>query len=128
MIAKRRKIMRLPIGFYRNSILANIISLFGSAWSLAGVCVAISEDVVAGIILAVVGVSCLFWANLINERAVFKKWIKKLKKEGVVEQLSTSDEMCIAVYNANPCKKTIKYIRKYNPTVAERLLNEIKKR
>lgn len=119
--------MRLPIRFYKSSVLATIISFFGSVWCLVGVCLAVSEDVVAGIILAVVGLACLFWADAINERASFKKWIKKLKNEGVEEQLSTSNEMCMVVYNANPCKRTIEYIRKYNPTVAEQISNEIEK-
>lgn len=104
------------------------MSLFGTVWCLCGVCLAISgEDIVAGIILTVVGVACFFLANLINERAVFRKWIKHLKKQGITERLANSEEICIEVYNANPCKKTIKYIRKYNPAVADKLLTENKK-
>lgn len=59
--------MRLPIRFYKSSLLATIISLFGSISNLVGVGLAVSEDVVAGIILAVVGVACLFFANVITK-------------------------------------------------------------
>lgn len=120
--------MKLPIRFYKNSVIATIISIWGTTWTLVGFCVAISEDAIAGIVLAVVGICLIFVARVINEKAIFKKWIKGLKKDGIVEKLSTSEEMCIAVYNANPCKKNIKYIRKHNPVVAEKLLFEINKK
>ena len=120
--------MRVPFMFYKGSIFATLISIFGSVFCLTGVAVAVNEDIVTGIILIVVGVVCLFLAGRIHERAIFRKWIEKLKKAGVLEQLPTSVEACIAVYKANPCKRTIKFISKYNPAIAEKLLSEVNKK
>ena len=48
---------------------------FGTTLAFAGICVAVNEDVIAGITL-VVSICLAFLAEFINLNATFKKWIK----------------------------------------------------
>ena len=117
---------RVRIKFYKNSFLASLISIFGSMMIALGICL-LFEDLTAGIIFVVSGAVFSLWASAISERKRFKLWIKDLKKKGAIEQLSSSRELCWQMYQANPNKRTIKFIAKHNPVVAEEILSSLKK-
>lgn len=105
---------------YPNCPLASTVSVFGSILAISGLYMLFSE-LVAGIVCIVIGVAFLLWAPLLAKRKRFKLWIKDLKSKGVLDALPASRDLCLKMYQANPTKKTIKVIAKYNPVVADEL-------
>ena len=117
---------RMPITIYKKSPLATIISLLGSAMLMIGI-VMLFEEPGGAVICLLIAVGLMLWASAINKDKLFKLWIKELKAKGVIDQLATSKELCVQMYNANPNKKTIQFIAKHNPVVAEELSAKLKK-
>ena len=117
---------RVPITIYKKCFLATLVSIIGSIMLLIGICM-LFEEPVGGIICGVIGVAFLLWAPRIAESKRFKLWIKDLEKQGVIAQLPSSKELCMQMYQAYPNKKTIGFIAKYNPSVAEELASQLKK-
>lgn len=108
------------IRIYKNSILATIVSIMGTAFALGGVYMIIEGDTEA-IPLVIIGVALMFGASAISKNKVFKTWVKGLKEKGILEQLPTNDALCRQVYQANPGKKTLALLEKYNPRMADEL-------
>lgn len=111
---------RVPITIYKKSFLASFVSIVGSIMMVLGICL-LFEELVAGIICTVIGIGFLLWAPIISERKLFKLWIKDLKTKGVIDMLPSSRDLCLQMYQANPKKRTIKFIAKYNPSIAVEL-------
>ncbi len=116
----------VPVTIYKKSFLASLVSIVGSIMLLLGIGL-LFEETVAGIICAVIGVAFMLWAPIISERKLFKLWIKDLKNKGVIDQLSSSNELCMQMYKANPNKRTIKFIAKYNIAAAETISSALEK-
>ena len=106
---------------YKNSILATIISMMGTAFAFGGVYMIIDGETSGAALLIIFGVALMFGAAAISKNKVFKVWVKSLKSKGILEQLSTNDALCRQVYQANPIKRTVRLIEKYNPRMADEL-------
>lgn len=117
---------RFAVTIYKKSFLASLVSIVGSIMSILGICL-LFEDLTAGIICLAIGIAFLLWAPVIAQRKLFKLWIKDLKQKGVIESLPTSRDLCLQIYQANPQKRTIKFIEKYNPIVALEISTSLKK-
>ena len=105
---------------YPKCPLASTVSVLGTIFAITGLYMLFTYLIV-GIVFIAVGVTFLLWAPLLAKRKLFKMWIKDLKSKGVLEALSTSKDLCLHMYKANPTKKTIKVIAKYNPAVADEI-------
>ena len=93
---------RLPITIYKKSVLATLVSfctVFFYVFALVSLFVLI--------ICILGGIAFTAWGGHINDKKIFKLWIKDLEKKGVREIVSSSKEQAIALYNANPGKLTI---------------------
>ena len=111
---------RLPITIYRHSFLATVVSLIGSVLMLSGLYL-LFVQALAGVACILIGIVYSFIASAISKRKQFRLWIKSLKQQGIIALLPTSRELCLQVYQANPQKRTINFIAKYNPAVAQEL-------
>ena len=109
--------------FYRNSILASIISIIGCA----AVLVSIPEIAVAWP-ATIVGVAMCILANTISDNKAFKTWWDTVIGTGVAARMKTERELCIEVYKKNPKKQTLKKIREINPEAAEWIEQNILKK
>lgn len=109
--------------YYRNSILASIISIFGCAF----VIVSIPEIAIAWP-ATIVGVVMCILAKRISNNKVFKRWWDGVIGTGRVARMKTERELCIEVYNENPEKQTLKKIREINPEAAEWIEQNISKK
>ena len=118
---------RLPITIYRNSILASIISIVGTICLVAGVCL-VFEETITGIVMAIFGGVFMLWAHCISENKAFRRWKKQLKTDGIIDMMPSSNDICMRVYYSNPCKKTIKFIGKYNSSVADELKSQMRRK
>lgn len=106
---------RLPITIYKKSALATLVS-FCTVFFYAFALVALfSMQWVVLIICILGGIGTTAWAESINDKKIFKLWIKDLEAKGIRDIVVSSTEQAIALYNANPSKLTLKYIEKNNP-------------
>lgn len=106
---------RLPITIYKKSALATLVS-FCTVFFYAFALVALfSMQWVVLIICILGGIGTTAWAESINDKKIFKLWIKDLEQKGLRDIVVSSTEQAIALYNANPSKLTLKYIEKNNP-------------
>lgn len=134
--------VRMRFTIYKNSALASLISflsnlvLLGGIWGLVGVVFNVIDGGLAGvggiwgllgnalgaIVIIAIGIGLKFLAEKIAERAserkAFKLWTKSLKEKGVLDSLPQSVELCRLIYRANPVRRTIRFIAKYNPLAA----------
>lgn len=107
---------------YPNCPLASTVSVFGTVFAISGLYM-LGSDLVSGIVMIAIGAACLLFAPVLAKRKRFKLWIKDLQSKGVLDKLSTSRDLCFQMYQANPMKKTVKVIAKYNPAVAEEIIS-----
>ena len=108
----------LHITLYKNSVLASLVSIVGSLSVLAGIALALGGAIFGGIFMALLGFGCAALASIISSRVQFRKWIKEMEKNGVIAQAKGNAVLAIKIFDANPTKQTLAYIRKLNPTAA----------
>lgn len=116
--------MIISYKIYKNSVLATIISLMGSAFTVCGV-VALFAEPVSGLVCAAMGVGMLFWAKNISENKAFKKWWKQITDNHLEPQIAASLQTAIAIYNKNPQKRTLNKIRQLNPAAAQTIQDQL---
>ena len=104
---------------YKNSGFATFVSIVGSVLLFSGLGVLFYVAWYIGVVMLLMGGSLMFGASHIAKRAGFKKWVKKLKADGIIDALSDSEALCIQMYQANPTKRTLELIRNRNPQAAE---------
>ena len=117
---------RVPVRIYKHSVLASVISVFGSIMAMSGVCLIFSVPV-GGIVCAVIGIAMLVLASSLADKKRFKMWVKDLEQKGILARLPASRDLCVRVYQANPQMRTVQMIAKYNPAVAQEILSALKK-
>ena len=108
---------RMLIITYPDAKFATFLSVIGSILALSGL-YALFTFWLAGLILMLIGAGLMYLASLKAKATKFKKWIKALKAKGILDELPYSQEICITLYQANPCKKTLKFISRHNPQAA----------
>lgn len=89
-----------------------LVSLFAKQWVVLIICI-------------IGGIAFTAWAEHINDKKIFNLWIKDLEKKGLREAVAESAEQAVALYNANPCKRTLKYIEKVNPQAGSFISEQI---
>ncbi len=109
------------ITIYKNSIMANVCSLFGSVFMFAGIGVLFSGEILGGIVAIAGGVGLNIWGSNISANKQFKKWKKQVESKGLTSAIASSDHTAITVYNTYPCKKSLEYIRSLNPRAAQEI-------
>lgn len=109
------------ITLYKNSILASLVSIFGYCFMLGGIAIAFDCEILGGIVMFLMGIGLAALASVISSRAQFRQWIKKLKKDGIIDRARQDVTLAIRIFDANPTKQTLRYIRELNPTAAEQI-------
>lgn len=104
--------------YYKNSLLATLISIFGCVWVITGIAAIAEGEIGGGIAIIALGVVFLVWARSISKNKSFKKWWKQIKDNNLEPQIAASTEMAISIYNKNPQKRTLKKIAELNPAAA----------
>ena len=117
--------MARGFSIYKNSVGATAVSILGYGLLMMGVMLAVSEDLISGIVMAVLGILLELWAPTISRNKQFKKWIKQLREKGVEAEIRSDINAAIRVYNSNPCKKTLAYIGTLNPAAAENITKQL---
>jgi hypothetical protein len=106
------------ITIYKNSVFASLVSISGYLCMLAGFALAFGGAIFGGIFMFLLGMGLAALASIISSRVQFRKWIRKLKKDGIIDLAKENTALAIQIFDANPTKQTLHYIRKLNPTAA----------
>lgn len=86
-----------------------------------------NELLFIGIELFYVAVTLLVY--FAAERRAFKKFLKRMETDGITENtLVRSNRACEKMYREYPCRKTLKYIKNYNPQAVQSILASLKKK
>lgn len=109
--------------YYRNSILASIISIIGCIFVIMSI-TELSEAwpmTIIGLVMCILGKG-------ISVNKAFKTWWDTVIGTGKAAQMRTDRELCVEVYNENPGKHTLKKIREINPEAGEWIEQHISKK
>lgn len=115
--------VKIPV--YTNSILATLMSILGYLLMLGGFAVAFGGEILGGILMFLLGMGSAALGSVISALAQFRKWIRKLKKEGIIERAKEDTNLAIQIFQANPTKLTFRYIRKLNPAAGDYLEQQL---
>lgn len=118
---------------YGNSILATIVSLFGSGLLFGGLylgyeSISSGDEIMSAIALIAIG----FALTRVAANIAFKKWIKGIEEKGL--HLRAKDpvegfEVCKAIYESNSNKKkALEYIGTLNPQAAQAIAQATRKK
>ena len=113
------------VTIYKNSILASICSIFGYFLVMGGILAAFSGEILAGIIIALLGFGMAALAAAISENKRFKTWKKQVESKGYVPAIQANVQTAIQVYNTYPSTKTLEYIRTLNPRAAQMISEQL---
>lgn len=113
--------------YYRNSFWASLVSIVGSLIGLGGIMMLFSGLVPVGIGLIAAAAALLYAAKQISNKKAFDKWWKQIRDSGLESEICRSPETAIAVYQANPEKRTLEKIRSLNPHAAVCIEKEFRK-
>lgn len=104
--------------YYKNSIPALFLSIFGSALQCLGV-IGIFGNFAMGLSFLVEGSLLFFWGKRCSQHKTFRQWQKanaNVDLEGIIR---SSTANAYAVYDKCPNIYTQRYIKKFNPEAAD---------
>lgn len=104
--------------YYRNSLLASLVSILGCILCLSGIYAAIEGEFEA-LSLLIVGVPIVIWGKIISKNKEFKKWWQEIEENNLVPQIASSVDTAALIYSKNPDKRTLKKIEELNPAAAQ---------
>lgn len=120
---------RISYTVYKNSALATILSFLGSAYITMGAMIfavgfisnelKIAESIILLICFVLLGLLHLQIAKHVNEKKIFKLWMKAIQKQGAEYKIIESVEYALQVYKSYPTKRMLNYISKLNPKAAQ---------
>lgn len=105
--------VKYMVFYYRNSILASIVSVMGCAFVIVSI-----PEISWGWPFTIFGLALCFLGKKISQNKAFKTWWDTVIGTGMVARMRTEQEVCVEVYNENPGKQTLKKIREINPEAA----------
>lgn len=110
--------MRIPLLYYKNSILASIVSTIGICLVFLGATF-IFEIAALGIVFLLLGILLMLAAKNLSERKAFLTWWKQITDKKLEPRIREDVEFAILVYYKNPQKRTLRKIAKLNPEAAK---------
>ena len=113
------------VRYYKNSVLASLVSIFGCAFIYIGAMGCLQEHEPAALALVPIGLLPFYAASKISEHKAFRKWRKTLREKGVEEQMRSDLPLAVSVYNSNPGKSTQKYIATLNPAAGQYIASSL---
>lgn len=110
--------MRVSFSYknYPNSKGATVLSTLGGFLKAVGIPLILLFGM--GIIFTGIGFGMQKLADVMNENKCFKLWMNGLQQKGVLSQIPYNTELAVKLYEANPTKKTLKYLQGANPQAA----------
>ena len=113
--------------YYKNSLLASIVSIFGCGFAMCGLAMFTTEPGAAIAMLAM-GVGIALWGRNISKNKAFKTWWKQIEEKNLEPHIAQNMQFANDVYNKNPQNRTLKKIEALNPYAAEYIRNNLIKK
>ncbi len=114
----------MRVRIYKHSILATFLSMFGTGFSLGGIFILFNLEA-GGIVILIIGICFMWWAESVNDKKTFTLWRKRLEENHIDQLITTSIADSVQVYNANPGKRTLEYIQGLNPQAAAYIRDQL---
>ena len=113
------------IWFYKNSIVATVISILGCASAAGGLMLLVLANDWLGIVFILLGAVGVLAARVIHVNKNYDKWWSENVDSQRQEEIKQSREAAIAVYNENPRRRAIKKISELNPEAGAHIQERI---
>ncbi len=114
--------------WYRNSIAASVVSLFGCCLILGGICLFPEGEIFGGISILAVGIGCAIWGKKISDDKAFKTWWKQVEDANLQGAIAQNANLAIQIYNKNPQERTLKKLETLNPGAVQYIRANIGKK
>ena len=106
--------------YYKNSILASIVSIIGCIFAIVLITQFEDYDFATEVVpLGLLSLSFLVGGKLISNHKAFKTWWKQVEKADLVDKIRTDIATAKYVYSKNPKNATLKKIEQLNPAAAD---------
>lgn len=115
------------IFYFKNSVLASIISIFGCGFAMCGFAM-FGDEPAGAVFMILLGVAMVLWGRNISQNKAFKTWWKQIEEKNLEPQIAQNMQFAIDVYNKNPQNRTLKKIEALNPYAAEYIRNNLIKK
>ena len=109
--------------YYRNSLLASLVSIAGCLVGMAGIGLLFSGVIPGGIGLIAAAAALLYLAKQISNKKAFDKWWKQIRQAGLEPEIRNSLDVAVEIYKKNPEPRTLEKIRALNPAAADYIKN-----
>lgn len=112
--------------WYKNSILASVVSIVGCIFALFGIHVLVQEGTYGlsqAIPALLVSVPLVIWGKMISAEKSFDTWWNQIEKAGLIPEIKRSRSVAVDVYKKNPERRTLEKICKLNPDAAKYIEN-----
>ena len=106
--------------WYKNSVLASIVSILGCVLVMAGIAM-FGDEPGGAVAMILIGAAMAIWGKVISNNKAFKKWWKQVKDNNLESAVASDLNTAIVVYQKNPQERTIKKIATLNPAFAEHI-------
>lgn len=110
--------------FYKNSVLASLVSIFGCIFCTAAI-YGIIDGIPEMLFMAVIGIPLVFLGKNISKNKDFKKWWQKIESENRVQAIMSSVDAAVMAYREYPDNRTLKKIEELNPSAALSIKNSL---
>ena len=117
--------------FYRNSVLASVVSILGSFALIGGgalIGIGGTGGIIGGILVIAASIGLMIWGKIISRNKANKVWWDQTLTKVSPVQIIGNVNLAIQIYNANPVNWTLKKIEELNPVAAQLIRqNQVKK-
>ena len=113
------------IRYYKNSLLASIVSIFGCSMILAGIVIFAEGEPSGGAAIVVFGFVMALWGKRISNNKAFKQWWKQIQEQNLEPVIAKDLNTAIAIYQKHPKPETLNKIAALNPTFAQYIRENI---
>ncbi len=104
--------------YYKNSILASIVSILGCLFLVVSIQYLTDGEIGEGIMGVAISAALLIGGKVLSNRKAFKKWWKQVEDANLEPAIREDVNTALQVYQKNPQKRTLKKIAALNPIAA----------
>lgn len=132
--------MRITFQYYKNSVLASIISIFGCVLCYVGVIALIYtliyivlgkestvDEIISYVITAAWGIFLIHISEQVSKKKEFKKWLQMNAEINLEDRIKASADFAVKAYNSCPNKYNLKFITDLNPEAGAYIVASIGK-
>lgn len=114
--------MRVPVITYKNSVIANLISIGGTFLTIIGIAIMRGGELTVGFVVAVMGMGIVYLTKIINEKLREYKKNRMLNNPVFADTIRQSSVQAFLFFQKYPDNETLDYLRRANPYAAKKTI------